>query len=474
MLKTHIYKRILLVYPSFPSTYWGMQYILPVLGRKAIMPPLGLITIAAMFPEEIEFKLVDLNCEALLDDDLAWADIVFLSAMYPQKKSLATLASKCKEAGKQVVVGGPFPTSSPDECQPYADVVVQGEAESLWPEFLADFMRGELKPQYASLNTIKPDITKTPIPRFDLLNFDYYMSIPIQYSRGCPFLCEFCDIIIMYGRVPRTKTPEQICAELAALFQIGYRGDVFIVDDNFIGNIPRVKELLPVMEKWNQTYKSPFIFGTEATINLAEHEDLMRQMVNSGFRFVFLGIETPSKASLKETLKFQNMKGSLNEYVLAIANSGLLIAAGFIIGFDNDNEDIFDRQIAFISQTAIPFAMVGLLIAIPGTPLFDRMKKAGRLDGETFPDDLSDQCGYTNIKTIIPRKNLLEGYRYVMQTIYTPRHYFERVAGTIRRMLKAKTFSERLLDVKKSFRTSLQYLDIKRIGFRAAVKKSAF
>ena len=420
----HPYRRILLVYPEFPLTYWGMQYVLPIFNKKALMPPLGLITIAALTPAEYEFRLVDLNCRALTDDDLEWADMVCLSAMISQKTSLFAVAERCQAAGKLVVLGGPFPTACPEECQPYADVLVLNEGELTWPAFLADLEAGDYQQVYTTAD--KPDVTQSPTPRFDLLDIDQYSSLPIQFSRGCPFQCEFCDIIVMFGRRPRTKTPPQILAELDALYQTGYRGSVFMVDDNFIGNKREVKKLLPELTAWNEAHAHPFAYITEATVDLANDEELVAQMVTAGFKTVFLGLETPSIDSLKETKKYQNIKRPLVDSVKAIQHAGLMVTGGFILGFDSDGEDIFDRQIDFIRQIAVPNAMVGLLVALPSTPLYTRLEQTGRLlDADS--DRFTTHGGFTNIVPVLPRKALLEGYRKILQTIYTPHEFFGRL-----------------------------------------------
>lgn len=420
----HPYRRILLVYPEFPLTYWGMQYVLPIFNKKALMPPLGLITLAALTPAEYEFRLVDLNCGALTDDDLEWADMVCLSAMISQKTSLFAVAKRCQAAGKLVVLGGPFPTACPEECQPYADVLVLNEGELTWPAFLADLEAGDYQQVYTTAD--KPDVTQSPTPRFDLLDIDQYSSLPIQFSRGCPFQCEFCDIIVMFGRRPRTKTPPQILAELDALYQTGYRGSVFMVDDNFIGNKREVKKLLPELTAWNEAHAHPFAYITEATVDLANDEELVAQMVTAGFKTVFLGLETPSIDSLKETKKYQNIKRPLVDSVKAIQHAGLMVTGGFILGFDSDGEDIFDRQIDFIRQIAVPNAMVGLLVALPSTPLYTRLEQTGRLlDADS--DRFTTHGGFTNIVPVLPRKALLEGYRKILQTIYTPHEFFGRL-----------------------------------------------
>ena len=422
----------MLVYPQFGRTYWGLQYSLPLTGKKALMPPLGLLTVAALSPPELEFRLVDLNCGPLSEVDLDWAEMVCFSAMISQKTALFEAAARCKVAGKLVVFGGPYPTACPEECMPYCDVLVLNEAEITWPMFLEDLARGTYQNEYAT--TQKPDVTQTPVPRFDLLDLERYACIPVQFSRGCPFQCEFCDIIVMFGRTPRTKTPGQLLAELDAVYETGYRGTVFIVDDNFIGNRKAAKKLLPEIRAWNEAHQHPFVYTTEASVDLAQEDTLLRLMTEAHFSAVFLGIETPSMESLQETRKFQNLRTSLADSVRKVQCAGLVVQGGFIIGFDNDGEDIFDRQIEFIRQTAIPQAMVGLLAALPGTPLHERLQKAGRLVEQDRYGKGEDWCGDTNVVTGIPRKKLLEGYRRVLETIYSPREYFERCLETLGRL----------------------------------------
>jgi radical SAM superfamily enzyme YgiQ (UPF0313 family) len=425
-------KRVLLVYPEFGRTYWGMQYALPIVRKKATMPPLGLLTVAALSPPELEFRLNDLNCGPLSESDLEWAEMVCFSAMLPQKEALFRTARRCRDAGKLVVFGGPYPTACPEECEPHCDVQVLNEAEITWPLFLDDLAKGTHQKVYTT--TEKPDITRTPIPRFDLVTIDDYASVPIQFSRGCPFQCEFCDIIVMFGRTPRTKTPAQVLAELDAVYRTGYRGAIFIVDDNFIGNRKAAKGLLPEIRAWNEARRNPFIYGTEASVDLAQDDTLLELLREAHFTEIFLGIETPSMESLNETRKFQNLRSSLSESVERIRAAGLMIQAGFIIGFDNDGEDIFDRQIEFIRQTSIPFAMVGLLGALPGTPLYERLQKAGRLVRQDRYEKGEDQCGDTNVVTLLPRRTLLEGYRRVLETVYSPREYFERCLSSLSRL----------------------------------------
>jgi radical SAM superfamily enzyme YgiQ (UPF0313 family) len=435
----HFHRHILLVYPKFPITFWGMHYTLDLLGKKSAMPPLGLITIAALTPPSYEFRLADLNCEPLSEEDLEWADMVCFSAMLPQRQSLFEVASHCRKAGKLIVFGGPYPTACSEECAPYCDVRVLNEGEITWPLFLADLERGQWRAVYTTEE--KPDVTQTPVPRFDLLHIDDYVTIPIQYSRGCPFQCEFCDIIVMLGRRPRTKTPEQICAELDALNRTGFRGNVFIVDDNFIGNKREVKKLLPCLRAWNEAHGNPFSYGTEASINLADDAALLESLVAASFHWVFVGIESPSVESLKETLKFQNTKRSLEDSVRAIQDAGLFVEGGFIVGFDSDTEDIFGRQIEFITRAAIAIASVGLLVALPGTPLFRRLREAGRLRADTFEGDGNR---HTNIVTKLPLRQLLTGYRRVMATIYTPAAFFSRTTEAVLRLRRPATLRERV------------------------------
>jgi radical SAM superfamily enzyme YgiQ (UPF0313 family) len=431
---------MLMVYPAFEPSYWGMQYSLSAIGRKALMPPLGLLTVAAMTPPEYDIRLVDLNTEPLTEKDIAGADVVLFSAMLVQKEGLMEAAQRCRAAGKLVVFGGPYPTACPEECAPYCDVLVLDEAEITWPLFLGDLAAGEWKATYRSSQ--KPDIRLTPAPRFDLLRIQDYVSIPIQFSRGCPYQCEFCDIVVLFGRHPRTKTPAQVLRELDALLATGYRGRVFIVDDNFIGNKREVMKLLGELIRWNREHGNPFSYGTEASVNLADDRELLRQMASAGFVFVFLGIETPSLDSLRETRKHHNVGGSLLERVQAVQEAGLIVYGGFIVGFDNDPEDIFERQIEFIDEAAIANAMIGPLMALPGTPLFERMRRENRL---LSTNDYGSwyESGYTNIVTRIPRRKLLKGHRRIVQTIYDPDRYFDRALRGLQRLPRYRSRRER-------------------------------
>jgi radical SAM superfamily enzyme YgiQ (UPF0313 family) len=368
--------KVLLVYPELPVTYWGFQHSTPFEGHRSASPPLGLLTIAAMLPENWQRRLVDMNLRPLRTADLEWADLVFVSAMILQKKSLCEVVDLCKRHGKRVVVGGPYITTSV-ESLPQADHIFLGEAETTFPEFLRDLSCGQPKRIYQANE--RPPLSLVPLPGISLLDLKQYSFMSLQYSRGCPFNCEFCDIIEIYGRVPRTKSNEQVIAELDALLRAGWYGIVFIVDDNFIGNKRNVKRLLPDLIEWSERHRHPFSFATEASVNIADDDDLLAMMRDAGFRHVFIGIETPVEASLKETQKKQNTHRDLLESVKKVQSYGIEVMAGFIVGFDNDPDDIFERQINFIRESAIPLAIVSLLAALPDTQLWRRLAREGRL-----------------------------------------------------------------------------------------------
>ncbi|MBW2365649.1 MAG: B12-binding domain-containing radical SAM protein, partial [Deltaproteobacteria bacterium] len=356
-------KNILLVYPEVPTnTYWSFKYALKFLKKKSAMPPLGLITLAALFPENYNLRLIDMNIEPLNEKDIQWADAVFVSAMIIQKESLKKVIADCNRLKTPVVSGGPYATSSYQEIDG-VDHFVLGEVEDTFKNFLQDLEKGNAKKIYRQPE--RPDITSTVTPRFDLLDMNAYSSMSIQYSRGCPFKCEFCDIWKVYGNKPRVKSAETVIRELDVLYQSGWEGPVFMVDDNFIGNKKHVKkELLPVIIEWQIKHSHIFRFTTEASINIADDNELLAQMRDAGFNQVFIGIETPSTEALKETGKFQNLKIDMVEAIQTVQEYSIEVMAGFIIGFDTDKEDIFDRQISFIQQTGIPQAMVGLLNAL--------------------------------------------------------------------------------------------------------------
>ena len=433
--------KALLVYPEFPDTFWSFRYALKFIHRKASSPPLGLLTIAAMLPEEWEKRLVDMNVESLDDDDLKWADLVFMSAMSVQKESVKGVIARCRAIGVRVVAGGPLFTT---EYEAFAEVdhLVLNEAEITLPRFLDDFRNGVAGHFYTTDQWA--DIGQTPIPLWGLINIKLYASINIQYSRGCPFNCEFCDITLLCGRRPRTKDKDQIIRELESVYASGFRGQVFFVDDNFIGNKKKLKEeILPAIIGWMEMRKHPFTFNTQASIELSDHEDLMRLMVRAGFDVVFIGIETPHEQSLAECSKVQNKNRDLLASVRAIQKAGLEVQGGFIVGFDNDPLTIFDTQIRFIQKSGVVTAMVGLLNALPRTQLYERLKKEQRLVKETSGDNTDFSTNF------IPKMDydlLISGYKKVLSTLYSPKHYYERVRTFLREYIppQQKLFHFRL------------------------------
>ncbi|MCM3871493.1 MAG: B12-binding domain-containing radical SAM protein [Pyrinomonadaceae bacterium] len=418
--------RVLLINPEFPETYWSFRYALPFEGKRCAFPPLGLLTVSALLPSCWERRLVDLNVESLKTCDIEWADMVFATAMLVQKESLKQVVQRCKARGKRVVIGGPYVTTTIEDL-PQADHIFLGEAEATLPQFVEDLAHGEAKRTYQAVG--RPLLSTTPKADFHLANLKRYSAMSVQYSRGCPFSCEFCDIIEIYGRVPRTKSNQQMLAELDALYDLNWRGTVFIVDDNFIGNKKNVRTLLPVLAQWQKRNGYPFSFITESSVNLADDEPLLDSMRTAGFSRVFLGIETPAEESLKEAQKTQN-RGNLLASVKKIQSYGMEVMAGFIVGFDNDPDDIFKRQVDFIRESAIPLAMVGLLTALPGTQLWKRLEREGRLLGESSGDNTATTL---NFKTRMDPALLVEGYQSLMRTIYSPREYYQRALDSMRR-----------------------------------------
>src|SRR6266576_2295879 len=417
--------KVLLINPEFPDTYWSFRHALPFEGKRCAFPPLGLLTVSALLPAAWERRLVDLNVRKLRWSDIEWADIVMATAMLVQKDSLRQVLRECKARGKRVVVGGPY-VSTTLETLPEADHIFIGEAETTVPQFLEDLECGTAKRSYQAAE--RPPLAVTPVADFHLANMKHYSAMSVQYSRGCPFNCEFCDIIEIYGRVPRTKSNPQMLAELDALYSLGWRGTVFIVDDNFIGNKKNVRGLLPELADWQKRHDYPFTLLTGASVNLADDEPLLESMRQSGFTRVFLGIETPVEESLKEAQKSQN-RGNLLDSVKRIQSYGMEVMAGFIVGFDNDPEDIFERQIDFIRASAIPLAMVNLLSALPDTQLWRRLKSEGRLMNEASGNNSDCSLNF------IPKMNavrLVEGYKRVMRTIYNPREYYSRSLDCLR------------------------------------------
>jgi len=419
--------KVLLVYPVFPDTYWSFKYALAFEGKKAAFPPLGLLTVSSMLPDTWERRLVDMNVTELSDDDIEWADIVFLSAMIVQKGSLEEVVRRARVLGKLIAVGGPYVSTS-SESLPDADHIFVGEAETTIPEFINDIELGIAKKVYKADE--RPSLHATPAPDFDLIDMHQYSAMSVQYSRGCPFQCEFCDIIEIYGRVPRTKTNQQMLAELDNLKSAGWRGLVFIVDDNFIGNKKNVRLLMPELIEWSRRNEFPFSFITEASVNLAEDETLLQMMQDAGFRRVFLGIETPVEESLKEAQKGQNTRRSLVDSVHKIQSYGMEVMAGFIVGFDSDPENIFQLQMDFIHESAIPLSMVGLLSELPDTQLWRRLEKEGRLEG--YHSGNNTDCSL-NFVPKMDRDRLIAGFQTVLKNIYSPKEYYYRALDCLSR-----------------------------------------
>ena len=416
----------LLIYPEFPDTFWSFRHALKFVRKKATSPPLGLLTIAAMLPNSWPKRLVDLNVEPLTDKELAWADCAMISAMNVQHASAREIIDRCQAAGLKVMAGGPLFTIQPEDFMD-VDHLVLNEAEITLPRFLADLERGEAQHVYATDEYA--DMYETPNPLWELAPLDQYDSMSLQFSRGCPFNCDFCNVTALLGHRPRTKSAEQIITELDSLYELGWRGSVFFVDDNFIGNRKYLKErLLPALMEWREG-KVGMPFNTEASIDLADDDELIELMVAAGFDKVFIGIETPDEESLAECRKSQNTNRDLIADVKHLQRMGLRVQGGFIVGFDHDLPNIFQRQIDFIQQSGIVTAMVGLLQAPPGTGLYERLKEEGRLLSKFAGDNTS---GATNIVPKMGLETLHEGYKQLMQTIYSPRHYYERVKTFLR------------------------------------------
>ncbi|HBV02517.1 MAG TPA: B12-binding domain-containing radical SAM protein [Candidatus Komeilibacteria bacterium] len=415
-------KKILLVYPKYPETFWGFKYAIKFISKKSVYPPLGLLTVAALLPSSWEKKLVDLNVRTLRDKELKWADYVFISAMDVQKKSVKEIIGQCQKLGTKIVAGGPLFTSNPDQF-PDIDYLVLNEAEITLAPFLKDLQNGTAKHLYFS--DTWANIEKTPLPLWQLINFKNYTAMNIQYSRGCPFNCDFCDITILYGRQVRTKNKQQILTELNSLYFLGWRGVVFIVDDNFIGNTVKLKtQILPALINWTKKNKQPFTFHTESSINLADDPELISLMVQTGFNTVFIGIETVHEESLAECGKFQNQNRNLIESIKKIQRLGLQVQGGFIVGFDHDPQSIFDAQIKFIQKSGIITAMVGLLNAVRGTRLYQRLEQEKRLI-KSFSGNNTDFS--LNFIPKMNSKTLLAGYKKIIKTIYAPKYYYRRV-----------------------------------------------
>ncbi len=413
--------KVLMVWPDFPPSFWSFAGMMRLLDEKVLMPPLGLITVAALCPKQWTLRLVDEQIEKVSDEDILWSDLVMVGGMRVQRKGLEEILARARRLGRRTVVGGPYASGEPEALLKVADHVVAGEPDDVFAEIARDFENGTAKRLYQVAE--KPNLTKTPVPRFDLLKTKYYVSMPLQFSRGCPFTCEFCDIIILYGRKPRTKRPEQIRAELDALLSLGWKKQVFLVDDNFIGNHKLALELAVELEKWQKERGYPLAFYTEASMDLAQRPALIEAMVKANFFYVFVGIESPSKEALTETKKFQNLRLDPVEAVQILHRAGLWVTGGFILGFDSDPDDIFDQQIRYIEDANIPWAMLNFLHAVPRTPLHDRMKREGRLIDYSV-NSLDGTA--PNFRPLISPRVLARGFQKTLSSVYSADNFYER------------------------------------------------
>jgi radical SAM superfamily enzyme YgiQ (UPF0313 family) len=427
---------VLMIYPRFGAgTFWNFAAACELFGAKYPTAPLGLITVAALLPPEWTIRLVDRNTEALTDGDLAWADMVMTGGMLPQYFDTIEIIEMCRARGTPVVVGGPGVTSIPYGYTK-ANFQVLGEAEGVIDKFIEAWESGARKGVFEA-EKFKIDVTKSPIPRFDLLKFEHYLYIGVQFSRGCPFTCEFCDIIELYGRVPRAKTNAQMLRELETLHRLGYRGHVDFVDDNLIGNKKAVKAFLPDLKTWLEQYEYPFEFTTEASLNLSDDAELMRLMSEANFIGIFVGIESPDADTLVAMRKKQNTRRNIAQSVHRIYAAGLYVTAGFIVGFDSEKGSVADALIELIEEAAIPICMVGLLFALPNTQLTRRLKSEGRLHAELLsaPEAAIDQATQgLNFDTIRPREEILSDFKRVLETVYEPAAYarrLQRLAGLL-------------------------------------------
>ena len=418
--------KVLMVWPKFPPSFWGFEGVLEMLSEAAMTPPLGMITVAALCPPAWTIRLIDHCFEEISESDLAWADLVMVSAMHAQRVDALAILERARVAGCRTFVGGPWASTEPDVLLEYADHVFVGEAEEAFGGVAVALEQGTAERLYRIVD--KPDMTCSPVPRFDLLHLDKYTSMPVQFSRGCPFQCEFCDIITIYGRKPRAKEPAQILRELDTLRSLGWKNEVFIVDDNFIGNQAKALVLSKELAKWQVLHDHPFSFYTEASINLADQKELMQAMVEANFMYVFIGIETPSSEALKESRKFQNLRQDNVKQVRLIQEAGLWVLAGFIVGFDSDDESIFARQLEFIELTNITWAMAGVLQAPPTTALYDRMKREGRLFENS---QATSNFSPPNFETNLPLPILLRGLSSLLGGLYEARPFFRRALRSL-------------------------------------------
>ncbi|MDX2414647.1 MAG: B12-binding domain-containing radical SAM protein [Bacteroidales bacterium] len=417
---------ILLINPEFPDTYWSFKHAIKFISKKAVSPPLGLLTVAAMLPEDWERKLVDTNIEKLREKDIKWADYIFLSAMSVQSESADAIIDRCQKAGRKVVAGGPHFTGNFEKYN-HVDHLILNEAELTFPEFLAGYEANWPWRVYSTKEFA--DMRSSPVPDYSLIDVKQYAQVPIQFSRGCPYDCEFCEITALLGRKFRTKESSQILLELDNIYNTGFRGSVFFVDDNFIGNKKKLKEdLLPAIIEWNTIHRMPFSYTTEASIDLSDDQVLIDMMSEAGFVKVFVGIETPDEDSLRECNKRLNLNRDLVKSVKSIQNGGIEVSAGFIVGFDNDKPGVFERQISFIQESGIITAMVGLLNAPSRTRLYKRLQKEGRITGTADGNNTNYSINF------IPRmdkEKLLAGYKTILNNIYSGKAYHERVLSFI-------------------------------------------
>jgi radical SAM superfamily enzyme YgiQ (UPF0313 family) len=457
--------KVLMVWPKFPASFWGFEGVLEMLPERAMTPPLGLITVAALCPATWNLRLIDHAFEELNDEDILWADLIMVSAMHAQRADAIATLKQARRLGRRSFIGGPWASSEPEALTPHADHVLVGEVEEAFAGICKALEDGT--PQAIYKIKDKPGMTDAPIPRFDLLRLDKYTSMPVQFSRGCPFQCEFCDIITIYGRKPRTKTAAQLIRELDTLRGLGWRNEVFIVDDNFIGNSKEALTLANELAVWQETNKHPFSFYTEASIDLADRPELLAAMVKANFMYVFLGIETPSAEGLKESKKFQNLRKDNVQQIRIIQEAGLWVLGGFIVGFDSDDENIFDRQFEFIEKTAITWAMAGVLQAPPTTALYDRMKKEGRL----IPDSqATSNFSAPNFHTKLPLPVLLRGLSSLLFNLYDPTAFFARALRSLEAWKPQSTQHPPALPM--SYNLRVLFASMWRQGVRSGYKKA--
>jgi radical SAM superfamily enzyme YgiQ (UPF0313 family) len=414
---------VLLVFPHYPDSFWSFKHALQFISKKAAVPPLGLITVSAMLPHSWQKKLIDMNVSMLRTSDILWADYVFISAMYIQKESVNNIIKECLMHKVKMVAGGPLFTQE-YESYPMIDHFILNEAEITLPAFLKDLESGHSPKKVYKTNKYA-DIKHTPVPDYHLLSRKDYAFMNIQVSRGCPFSCDFCEITTLLGHKVRMKDSGQILKELQMLYNLNWRGPVVIVDDNFIGNKIEIKNnLLPALKQWMEMHKYPFVFNIETSVNLADDEELMSLMVESGFTSAFVGIETPEEKSLRDCNKKQNRNRDLLQSVKKIQNAGLQVSAGFIVGFDSDTPAVFQQQIDFIQQSGIVSAMVGLLNAPKNTKLYKRLEAENRLTTEATGNNTDSSMNF------VPKMNALEllaGYKKIIQNIYATKPYYKRI-----------------------------------------------